>query len=207
MAKKKTKSADEIAMSTIDEEFRGESDRVVAIVGGAYLDTLLESLLQSVFREQDEEDLLGTSGPLGSNGPRYKLAYCLGLIREHQRDDLATVGKIRNKFAHVHTSLSFDVSPIKELCSNLQQTQFLDTLRAANSRHKITKPAFTLSLSEGGDPITADGFIKSLTETPRSKFTTTVVTLAGSLLRRINLVSRKDESNWFSNNPDPYIPI
>jgi hypothetical protein len=67
--------------------------------------------------------------------------------------------------------------------------------------------SFTLSLSEGGDPITVEGFIKSLAETPRLRFTTTVVTLAGSLLRRIKLVSRKDEKNWFSKNPDQHLPI
>jgi len=208
MAKRKTKSPDEIAMSKIDEEFHGESDRIVAIVGGAYFDALLESLLQSVFiREQAEEDLLSASGPLGSNGSRYKLAYCLGLIRKHQRDDLRYVAKIRNEFAHNYTSLSFDDAPVRDWCSNLQQAQFLDTLRAAASRNKVKMSPFTLSLSEGGDPITVEGFIKSLTETPRHRFTTTVVTLAGSLLRRINLVSRKDENTWFSKNPDRHLPI
>lgn len=207
LAKKKTKSAEEIAMSAIDEEFHGESDRIVAIVGGAYLDTLLESLLRSVLREQDKEDLLGTSDALGSNGSRYKLAYRLGLIRKHQRDDLRYVAKIRNEFAHVHTSLSFDDAPIRDLCRNLQQAQFLDTLRAVKSRYKVNMSSLTISLSEGGDPITAEGFIKSLTDTPRRRFTTTVVTLAGSLLRRINLVSRKGEKDWFSKNPDQHLPI
>jgi DNA-binding MltR family transcriptional regulator len=122
MVKKKTKSREEIAMSTIDEEFQGESDRIVAIVGGAYLDELLTSLLRSVFiREEDAEVLLSEIGPLGSNGSRCKLAYCLGLIRKHQRDDLAIVAKIRNKFAHVHTSLTFDDVPISDLCKNLKQ--------------------------------------------------------------------------------------
>jgi DNA-binding MltR family transcriptional regulator len=114
MAKKKTKSAEEIAMSTIDEEFQGASDRHVAIVGGAYLDALLESLLRSVFNEQDEEDLLGTSGPLSSNGSRYKLAYRLGLIRKHQRDDLDMSQRFAMSSLHIHTSLSFDDAPISD---------------------------------------------------------------------------------------------
>lgn len=209
MSKKKTKSAEDIAMSTIDEEFRGESDRIVAIVGGAYLDALMTSLLRSVFisEQDDAERLLSEYGPLSSNGSRCKLAYCLGLIRKHQRDDLAIVAKIRNEFAHIHTSLSFDDVPIKDLCGNLQQARYLDTLRAVASRKKVKMSSFTLSLSEGGAPITAEGFIKSLTETPRLKFTTTVVTLAASLLRRIKLVSRKDEKTWFSKNPDQHLPI
>lgn len=183
-------------MSTIAEEFQGESDRIVAIVGGAYLDQLLTSLLQSVFiGEADAEGLLSEIGPLGSNGSRCKLAYCLGLIRKHQRDDLALVAKIRNKFAHVHTSLSFDDVPINDLCKNLRQAQFLDTLRAAASHHNLVS---------SDDSV--ETFIKSLTETPRRRFITTVVTLAGSLLRRIDLVSRKDEKKWFSKNPDPDIP-
>jgi hypothetical protein len=207
--KKKTRSAEDIAMSTIDEEFRGESDRNVAIVGGAYLDALMTSLLRSVFitEQEDAELLLSEYGPLGSNGSRCKLAYCLGLIRKHQRDDLATVAKIRNKFAHIHTSLSFDDAPISDWCSNLQQARNLDAMRAGASHYKLFPPEVPISLSKGGDPITVEGFIKALTETPRLRFTTTVVTLAGSLLRRINLVSRNDEKTWFSKNPDQHLPI
>ena len=210
MPKKKTKSAEELTISTIDKEFQAASDRHVAIVGGAYLDALLVTLLQSVFisEQDDAELLLSEHGPLGSNGSRCKLAYCLGLIRKHQRDDLACVAKIRNKFAHDHTSLSFDDAPICDLCRNLQQAQFLDTLRSVASRNKVKMSSLTISLSEGGDhPIDVEGYIKSLTETPRLKFTTTVITLAGSLLRRIDLVSRKDEKNWFSKNPDQHLPI
>lgn len=208
MPKKKTKSPEELAMSTMDEEFQGESDRTVAIVGGAYLDELLTSLLLSVFiREQDAADLLGEYGPLGSNGSRCRLAYCLGLIRKHQRDDLACIAKIRNHFAHIHTSLSFDDPPIRDFCKTLQQAKFLDTLRASASHYELFAPEVPISLSKGGAPITVEGFIKSLTETPRLRFTTTVVTLAGSLLRRIRLVSHKDEKNWFSKNPDQHLPI
>ena len=53
-------------ISAMDAEFHHESDRIVAIVGGAYLDALLESLLRAVFIDEPEEAerLLRPDAPL-----------------------------------------------------------------------------------------------------------------------------------------------
>ena len=80
------RTAEEIGIDIIgamNDEFHHQSDRVVAIVGAAYLDSLLESLFRAVFVDDTEEasKLLRADAPLGSNGSRYQLAYCLGLIR------------------------------------------------------------------------------------------------------------------------------
>lgn len=49
-------------------------------------------------------------------------------------------------------------------------------------------------------------YVKEITVTPRERFEMTVISLLGSLLRRIDLVSQKDETHWFSKDPDPDIP-
>src|SRR5438132_7299919 len=91
-------------VGAMQKEFHEAPDRVLAIVGAAYLDSLLEELLRSVFVENKEEadHLLSPDRALGSNGSRYQLAYCLGLIEKEQRDDLKMIARIRNAFAHQH---------------------------------------------------------------------------------------------------------
>jgi hypothetical protein len=50
-------------------------------------------------------------------------------------------------------------------------------------------------------------YAQEITTTPRQKFEIAVITLFGSLLRRINLVSRVDRIAWFSDDPDPGFPV
>src|SRR5260221_3211676 len=109
-------------MAAMEREFNHEPDRVVAIVGGAYLDAMLDSLLRKVLIDASAEvdRLLLPEAPLGSNGTRYQLAYCMALITRDQRDDLKVIAKIRNKFAHSFKGLSFDQEPVRGLCSSLK---------------------------------------------------------------------------------------
>ena len=88
-----------------------QNERAAAIVGAAFLDTLLEHTLINFFADDEGEvaNLLKNGRPLGTYGSRTSLAYCLGLIGEIVRDDLRIVGKIRNKFTHdLHASFNDD---------------------------------------------------------------------------------------------------
>lgn len=78
------------------------SDRAVAIVGPAFLDTLLTEVLTNflIADEKEVSKLLQPDGPLGTYGSRVTACYCLGLIGEIVKADLRLVGKIRNRFAH-----------------------------------------------------------------------------------------------------------
>src|SRR5712691_2396503 len=89
-------------LASMEEEFHDSPDRVLAIVSGAYLDSLIDQLLKAAFvpDEEETEKLIGIYGPLGSNGARCRLAYCLGLISATERDDLANIAKIRKEFDH-----------------------------------------------------------------------------------------------------------
>ena len=65
--------------------------------------------------------MLRPDGPLGSNGSRYQLCYCLGLITREQRDDLKIIAKIRNALAHNFKVTKFDAEPIMGYCASLKQ--------------------------------------------------------------------------------------
>ncbi len=175
----------------MDAEFHHQSDRIVAVVGGAYLDSLLDSLLRAVFidSEKEADGLLRPDAPLGSNGSRYQLAYCLGLIRIDQRDDLKIIAKIRNLFAHDFKALTFDTAPARDHCGKLQQPRLL-----ASMRDNII-PAQTAEQLRA--------YVQEITTSPRQKYEMAVISLFGSLLRRVNLVRRVDGVTWFSDDPDP----
>jgi len=98
-----------------------ENDRALAIVGGTFLDTLLENILIEFLVDDEKEvgELLQYDGPMGTYSGRIRAAYCLGLLRKTARDDLRLVGKIRNKFAH-DLSASFTKDPIRSWCNALR---------------------------------------------------------------------------------------
>lgn len=96
------------------------NDRVIAVIGGAFLDTSLEHILRSFLPESEEvKKLLEPNGLLGSYGSRLKMTYCLGLIDKIIKDDLILIGKIRNKFAH-DLFISFEDKNIASWCRELK---------------------------------------------------------------------------------------
>ena len=104
-------------------EFNGESDRGVCLITAGYIDDLLEDLLRNIFvdRKQVVDKLFEGQGGLATFSSRTSLAYCLGLIRQDQFDDIQTIREIRNMFAHWHEPLGFDKPPIAQLCDKLKQ--------------------------------------------------------------------------------------
>lgn len=78
------------------------SDRAVAIVGPAFLDTLITEILNNflVDDESEVQRLVRPEGPLGTFGAKVSACYCLGLIGETITADLRIVARIRNRFAH-----------------------------------------------------------------------------------------------------------
>ena len=110
------------ALAEFHELFNhGDNDREIAIVGGAFLDSLLEYILINFFVDDEKEvlKLLEPERPLGTYGSRVTMGFCLGLFHELIRDDLRTVGKIRNRFAH-DLQASFDQDPIRSWCVSLK---------------------------------------------------------------------------------------
>ena len=147
------------------EEFELESDRGVGLISAAFLDGLLASMLEALLVDDRQivERLLGDYGALGSSSARADLAYCLGLLSRDEWHDLGVIRKIRNRFAHEHSGLSFDDSRIADQCRAL----------------KVSSEVLA-SLS----PATPD------TMSPRELFTTEVASLVGAMIRRRRGVNR-----------------
>src|SRR5262249_18287821 len=64
--------------------------------------------------------ILGENGFLGEFGRCADMAYCLGLISKGAFQNLKTIGKIRNLFAHSHRFLNFDDNLVKPNCMSLK---------------------------------------------------------------------------------------
>lgn len=105
------------AFHNLFNERKSVDERAVAIVGAAFLDSLLENILINflVDDEKETKKLIGFDGPMGTFSNRVAATYCLGFIAKAVRDDLRTVGKIRNRFAH-KLDASFDAEPIRQWC-------------------------------------------------------------------------------------------
>lgn len=103
-------------------ELSDGSDRVLAVVAGGALEADLKAMIErSLVDDPDRvKTLLGPNGQLGAFGGQINLAYLMGLIDRRARDDIAKVAKVRNMFAHQVRGLSFNASPIRELCRDLQ---------------------------------------------------------------------------------------
>jgi DNA-binding MltR family transcriptional regulator len=102
-------------------DYSEASDRAVAIVGPAFLDTVLSDILTEFMVEDDKEvkKLLQPDGPLGTYGSRVTACYCLGLIGAIVTADLRLVGKIRNQFAH-EIRTNFADPKISQWCQQLR---------------------------------------------------------------------------------------
>jgi hypothetical protein len=101
-----------------------KNERAAAVVGGAFLDTILEHIIVNflVDDEKEVERLLSPEQALGTYGSRVRFVYCVGLIGKIVRDDLRLVGKIRNRFAH-DLEVSFEDEPIRSWCRSLKWHQ------------------------------------------------------------------------------------
>lgn len=95
-------------------------ERAIAIIGAAFLDSMLEDILTCFMVDDDKESkkLLNYDQPMGTFSGRITAAYCLGLICKTVRDDLGIIAKIRNKFAH-ELRTTFDQHPINVWCGLL----------------------------------------------------------------------------------------
>ncbi|MEX1231864.1 MAG: hypothetical protein WEB58_16585 [Planctomycetaceae bacterium] len=99
------------------DELDRESDRGVALIAAAFLDTALRSLLEaSLAGGQTVADKLFNSpnAPLGTFSSRIAMAYGLGHIGPHYFNALESVREIRNVFAHFRRALTFEDPEIRK---------------------------------------------------------------------------------------------
>jgi DNA-binding MltR family transcriptional regulator len=99
-----------------------ESERGLAIISFAYIDTMMQSLMLAEFNPQvsgGAESLLSPQGPLDTASARSKMCAALNWITQDTYRDLDLLRKIRNEFAHNPLATSFEDTKIKGLLSSM----------------------------------------------------------------------------------------
>lgn len=96
-------------------------DRTIAILGGTFLEMVLEHILWAFLPEDEKEveKIMQFNQPLGSFSNKITMVYCLGLVDKMIKDDLNLIRKVRNEFAH-DLYASFDSDKIKSWCKELK---------------------------------------------------------------------------------------
>lgn len=144
-----------------------ESDLGCVLIVASYIDHALASLLKRHFIESRAVDKLLESprGSISSFASRCDLAYCLGLIPKSFYQNLETLGKIRNRFAHSYLPLGLADDNIAPLVSSLIPPTIQHTITVEADHAKHTGPASM-----------------SLVGSPRERFNVIVVLMFNSLL-------------------------
>ena len=179
----------ERVVNELSEEFRNGHDRAVAILGGAYLEALVESLLRSFLKASPTTTrLLEPSGAMGAHGSRVALALSLGLITDSVKCDLDVIARIRNAFAHDFEIESFNHDRVRDLCRNLKQPELHEDLAKRTAHNEAELRVLVASVREEA-------------ATPRGRFQMSIRILIVNLFRRIRFLAPM-QYNWFIHDPD-----
>ncbi|QBB69303.1 hypothetical protein ELE36_02325 [Pseudolysobacter antarcticus] len=109
------------------KNYEGESDRSVVILAASFLEQTLEGYIRTKLVEAAPvSKLFEGYAPLSTFAAKIDIAFALGLIPVHIHDDLRTIKKLRNLFAHKPDSLSFSSSQVADICRNLRDIKRSD---------------------------------------------------------------------------------
>jgi DNA-binding MltR family transcriptional regulator len=127
-------------------ELTSQTDRGVAIVGAALLETRLEISLRACFVPALTES--ATKAVLRGNlSAKAQLAHALGVIGKDSLSDLDFIRQVRNKFAHDLAIRSFDEPEISGWCSKLRlaDMDFMPELRSTEPRARFLRSVLSVA--------------------------------------------------------------
>jgi mannitol operon repressor len=103
------------------EDLQRETDRGLPLVAAAIVEEKLLLALKAYFREckAAESLLTGYSAPLGTFSAKIDACHALGLIDDFEFAEITLIRKVRNEFAHTHSSVTFDDEPVRGFCATL----------------------------------------------------------------------------------------
>jgi len=109
-----------------------ESDRAVAMILASWIDDALTETIKRklIADEKIFKEMFSHIGPLGTFSSRIGLGYLIGRFSRSVYDNLYTIRKIRNDFAHCRGDLQFTSQSINDRCKKL----FLDGFTAEKSK-------------------------------------------------------------------------
>ena len=130
MAKKKKSAIPTIPGLSSDskqfsDELQKQPDHIAAMLAAQYLSDILESLLRAFFVDHSDvaNKLFSDNGALDSLASRIYATYALGLIGPELHEDLHTIRKIRNSFAHTYWRSDFSHTEMSKKCRNLKTSR------------------------------------------------------------------------------------
>jgi DNA-binding MltR family transcriptional regulator len=99
-----------------------ESDRGVALLATAYLDSQLEIMLKAklIGSNKSSKELFTFNGPLGTFSGKIRLSYAIGLMSKDCMHDINIARKIRNDFAHSRKIISFEDGNMTDSCKKMK---------------------------------------------------------------------------------------
>lgn len=134
----------------LNKEFKGQSDRGLAIVAGSLLDEILSMLLRAFLVrdvQNSDDELFGSQGAFATFSAKIKVAFALGLISSDERRELDTIRRIRNDFAHQLGALSFDDPSVRDRCGALVLPERLYVPERIPLRKSANEPLPVLDLT------------------------------------------------------------
>ncbi|VXC04643.1 hypothetical protein [Massilia sp. 9I] len=119
---------DHARMQVVVQELKNQSDRGVAIVGGAWVEEGLLGMLEAAFQPDPTvwKRAIGNYGPLSTFAAKIDMAHLLRMVSPQIYSDLNAIRSIRNAFAHdvahkkTQEQLSFSANDIKDKCLALR---------------------------------------------------------------------------------------
>ena len=109
------------------KHYEGESDRSVAILAASFVEQMLEGYIRKKLVDSPAvAKLFDGYAPLTTFAAKIDMTFALGLAPTHVHDDLRTIKKLRNIFAHEADALRFDSPRVSDICSNFHKVQRSD---------------------------------------------------------------------------------
>jgi DNA-binding MltR family transcriptional regulator len=141
------------------KQLASDSDRAAAIVAAAILETrLLQSIKKRTLSDKAIDGrMFASMGALGAFSAKIDLAYMLGIINPDVHQDLHTIRRIPNRFAHHLNITDFSSQGIADMCASLKvidrhapeprHVTLSDKLASPRGRYILSTHFFLRSLS------------------------------------------------------------
>ena len=127
-----------------------ESRRGSVILSCSFIDSQLRNAIAAFLIEGNATDALleGYNAPLGTLSSRADAALAMGLISKSEHEEISTLRKIRNIFAH-DFRLTFDSPKISDLCKRLKYAaaDYNDVIVGSFDQYYTSAVALILSLT------------------------------------------------------------
>jgi DNA-binding MltR family transcriptional regulator len=146
-----------IGDSTYSEQLQ---DRTIALVAAAHIERRLRKAITTHFKVDTDDPEFNSvfeneHAPLGDISSKTRVALALGIVSRQDYNDLDTIRRIRNAFAHTESHLGFTTGPVSDLCDELftdydnqllvaMKTVFLTQLSGSDARKRFIVSAMSL---------------------------------------------------------------